>query len=379
MLLIITSTGGCRDTAYATILVSPTTTACHASFFDSAYGRSVYFISSLSSTPSPDSIVERHWTFGDGTSLGGNVVVPFHQYANAGTYTVCLRINAASGCKDSVCHTITVTNPNTTCHAIFTVNDSTNTAQFMSYNSTAPTGDSIITRNWSFGDGSGLGGNIVAPLHTYAQSGTYVVCLTISTHNGCQSSYCDSITIVVPPPPCVANFKYLKTTPNTVLFNSGASMAAPGDSIISRRWTFGDGSVLLGNVVSPSKTYQQYAMYNVCLRISTASGCISEKCVNVRVGDSTIIVDTSVKVQILSVFPVPATTQITTLIWSKYNGVTAEIAVIDIYGVKKWSTRKTLFSSTNSFVIPTNSLLAGPYTLRVTTIFGVLSKRFYKL
>lgn len=377
--LIIVSTSGCRDTAYSIVAVAPNTHICHAAFSDSALNNLAYFFSGNSYTSIQDSIIERRWTFGDGTAMTGNVVNPIHQYAHNGTYTVCLRIISSSGCRDSVCKSVVVGNTIPICTSYFTyTNTSQNTVQFNSTSSYTSPGDSIIQRYWNFGDNIALGANIPNPLHTYSASGIYNVCLTIITARGCQNTFCKSITIVLPPH-CTAIYKYVKLNQKTLQFNSGSSATDPNDSIVQRKWTFGDGSTMTGNIVSPVKTYAFSGLYNVCLRIQTAKGCVSEACIAIRVGDSTVNVDTSKKVEILSIYPNPATTQFTSLIWSRFSGVTAELAIIDIYGIKKWTSRKLFSAGNNFYIIPTNFLLTGPYTFRVTTLFGIRSKRFYKL
>ena len=465
--LIIVSASGCRDTAHATVTVAGVAVSCHAYFIDSVSGGIVHFNSIYSTTGTGDSIVERHWTFGDPNSssntLGGNVVAPSHTYSANGTYTVCLKITSARGCHDSICKTVAVTGVQANCVAYFVFTTISLNAAFSSTSSSAPTGDSIIHRYWSFGDSISLGGNVVSPYHTYQYSGAYNVCLTIVTAKGCTKTLCKTVTVtitcpvpsftttingnvvtfnssnitvlagdtiiqrqwqfgdstdlggnVVSPshtyahagtyqvclaihtsrgcvstacstvvitnvPSCVALFKYVKASQKALQFQSGGSMAAPGDSIVSRKWTFGDGTTLIGNVVNPLKTYQAVAIYNVCLRIQTASGCVKEVCQTIRVGDSAVIVDSAKKVEIISLNPNPVTSQFTTIIWSKYSGVSAQLAILDIYGITKWTVTKSLLSGNNAFVIPTSALLAGPYTFRVTTLFGIKSRKFYKL
>ena len=48
---------------------------------------------------------------------------------------------------------------------------------------------------WDFGDGSM--DTISNPTHTYAASGTYEVCLYAIDSNGCDSTFCDSVTILI--------------------------------------------------------------------------------------------------------------------------------------------------------------------------------------
>ena len=64
--------------------------------------------------------------------------------------------------------------------------------QFNSSGSQAslPSPDEIISRYWSWGDGSPImGGNIVNPSHVFEKAGSYEICIKIVTHNCCSSYY----------------------------------------------------------------------------------------------------------------------------------------------------------------------------------------------
>lgn len=50
-------------------------------------------------------------------------------------------------------------------------------------------GNSPLTYSWNWGDGSPTD-NIALPSHTYANAGTYTICLTISDANGCSDVHC---------------------------------------------------------------------------------------------------------------------------------------------------------------------------------------------
>ena len=54
-------------------------------------------------------------------------------------------------------------------------------------------GTGIFQYLWNFGDGSSSTEEY--PTHTYASSGTYQLCLTISDNAGCADTYCQSITV----------------------------------------------------------------------------------------------------------------------------------------------------------------------------------------
>ena len=127
------------------------------------------------------------WDFGDGnTSTQEN---PSHTYASPGTYTVCL--TASNACEtDSTCGTVTITCPVPTADWVHTATD-LNAAFF------ADTTGNPTNWLWDFGDGNTS--TQENPIHTYAASGTYTVCLTAT--NACGSdSICGSVSIICPLP-----------------------------------------------------------------------------------------------------------------------------------------------------------------------------------
>jgi PKD repeat protein len=72
---------------------------------------------------------------------------------------------------------------------VYKASDSTQLISFKNRNQ----GLSIVSYNWNFGDGSLS--DLPNPEHVYDEPGTYYVCLTIVTSQGCLSTFCDSIII----------------------------------------------------------------------------------------------------------------------------------------------------------------------------------------
>jgi PKD repeat protein len=383
--LTIKTAAGCEKTTCITINITPPA-QCNAAFTSSALmvttpGWSVKFNSNISTAN--DTIVERKWTWGDGTSTGGNIVDPTHVFLTNGTYTVCLKIRSANGCSDSTCSTITVPFPSQLyCAANFTYTPQGQLVKFNGRSSAVPAGDSIIQYKWEYGDGQIQTGLLPEPQHQYAQTGLYNVCLTIKTSRGCESKTCKAI--VVPQATivqCVPHFTFERVlgAARTIRFNSATSWVPTNDSIIERKWTFGDGSTpLLGNVVNPLKQYATGGIYTACLRIKTALGCINEFCQPVPVDSGYVTPPNSGLVKIISLYPNPCTVQLSTVVWCGVTNLSAQLAIYDVYGVRKWSVQKTLLAGNNFTVIPTSQLASGPYFFRVTTMYGVQSKPFYK-
>ena len=384
--LYITSARGCKDSVCKPVVVPPTQAQCRAEWYHeiaplpTVTGTIVKFHSQQSTTASGDSIVSRRWKFGDGTGLDGNVVHPVHVYLQPGIYTVCLYITSARGCKDSVCKPIVIPPHTFRCQPKFTHLATALNVKFNSAPSQVAPGDSIVNRFWTFGDGTS-GGNLAEISHTYQRAGEYVVCLRIQTRRGCMETWCKKIAIVNVAGNCVPYFtaEQIPAAVRTMKFNSNASYSQlPGDSIIERNWTFGDGSSLGGNVINPTHQYNVRGAYTVCLKLKTRLGCDTRWCREIMV-QGTDSTNTGDAVKIVSLYPVPVSTTLNAIIWSRYNNVNSTLAIYDVYGVKKWSQNKLLSTGNSTHQIPVSQLANGPYIFRVSTIYGVVSRNFYKV
>ncbi len=249
------------------------------------------------STPlaSTDSI---RWTFGDGSS--SNQVNPVHTYANPGTYTVCLRIikylpGSNTPCIREICKTVVVTQPCTLVADFNWTVTQTNPLRIEFHNLSTPLAATDSIR-WTFGDGSSS--NQVNPVHTYANAGTYTVCLRIIKYlpgntTPCIREICKTV-VVTQPCTLVADFNWTvtQTNPLRIEFHNLSTPLAATDSI---RWTFGDGSS--SKQVNPVHTYAIAGTYTVCLRIikylpGSNTPCIREICKTVVITQPcTLVVD----------------------------------------------------------------------------------------
>jgi PKD repeat protein len=137
------------------------------------------------------------------------------------------------------------------------------------------------TNRWLFGDGSAavVTSNAVVT-HQYAQPGEYEVKHFIEKPNyNCKDSVVKKI-IIPNADTCHAGFEWQAAptvppgiSPYTFLFKN--TSLAPG-GIHSASWKFGDGGS--SNDLNPTHAYSQPGNYQVCLRIETNAGCISELC-----------------------------------------------------------------------------------------------------
>jgi PKD repeat protein len=279
----------CSDTLCYTIFVQDTLPAvCNmvAAFVadTSMQSNSVAFFNQSTSNVTINSYV---WNFGDGNL--SDLANPTHVYNSAGSYTVCLTIessslNGAPPCTSTYCQVVNIIDTiNCNVPASFVwLQDSTHIGTVV-FNSTSTGMDTTTLVMWDFGDGSTFSG--LNAIHTFAHSGTYLVCMTQTTSNGCVSNSCISIDVTVDnPAPCnlVASFDALPA-PNTnnVFVFSNTSLNCDPNSLIT--WSFGDGTSATGNNISHS--YNQPGNYLVCMQVAMSNTCFSDTCIYLSVNN----------------------------------------------------------------------------------------------
>ena len=217
-----------------------------------------------------------YWDFGDGTT--STLQNPVHTFPNSGNFNVCMTIseldtNGTAICTDTYCENTAVG----ICVASFSsyTDSINNTVDFYDYST-----GTINSWSWDFGDGTTS--TLQNPVHTFANSGYYNVCLTASHHdlNGlviCTDTYCANTAVNVPTTPdyfCDVDFYHSQSNPGIIDFTDASFANLDGvDVITSWTWTFGDGTT--SNLQSPSHTYSHPGVYNAALTIFTAEGCSS--------------------------------------------------------------------------------------------------------
>ncbi|MFN8253190.1 MAG: PKD domain-containing protein [Ferruginibacter sp.] len=228
------------------------------------------------------------WTFGDGTSISGlqsdpNVANPTHNYAQAGVYTVCIRIKrnittaGTTPCVREYCKTVVVASPCNFQVAFIMHRDSLVPRKVIFTNMTIVP-SATATATWSFGDGTAASSwNAV---HEYAQPGTYIVCLTVSIAPNCTKTSCDTIIIPTPAPDCrnLSKFTFEKVVGDNQKYKFTPDFISAATQYT---WTFGDGTGSHDPVAV--HRYAQAGVYIVCLTAWNGPNCASTTCKEVRV------------------------------------------------------------------------------------------------
>lgn len=212
------------------------------------------------------------WDFGDGN--GSAQAFPTHTYNAPGMYNVCLTVTDNTGCVDTSCVMLTVTQGGPSgCDASF----------FASSPQMGPLGGAFVTFTavsslqtsyfWDFGDGNTGFGHQANNL--YITPGNYTACLIVTGLNGCSDTSCQ--TIVVPPfsVPCNASFSSM------VGANNQVSLMADFSGYSDYAWDLGDGNSASGQNVT--HTYAAAGTYTVCLTVfDSISNCVDSLCLPVQ-------------------------------------------------------------------------------------------------
>ncbi|RMG61911.1 MAG: PKD domain-containing protein [Bacteroidetes bacterium] len=260
------SLGGCTDTFCDTVyLIAPPN--CQAIFGFDTLGLTADF-TDFSVYDSTNGGASYLWDFGDGNT--STSVDPSHTYGAAGVYVVCLTIIAPDGCTATGCQLVTVGGSASNCVADFSTSPAGPTTMVF-------TAQQPIFAPWSYtwdlGDGTVTSG---APLyvHTYAQPGTYLVCLTVSdTASGCSATFCDTVQ-VGGGTFCQADFVYNLSASGQASFTN---LSLPADPWVSFQWDFGDSTY--STAVNPTHTYNGQGPWTVCLTLlDSMTGCSSTTC-----------------------------------------------------------------------------------------------------
>ena len=245
------------------------------------------------------------WNFGDGHDTCINYPSNYtglyqvgHQYANNGTYQVCVIIHYDGGCTATKCRSILIGNPPpppATCEADFeriqtAANPLNNYFRALPSNSNNRKPSEIC---WRFGDGhdtcitytENYTGQY-AVNHIYNHPDNYEVCVRITYYGGCQAYKCRLIH-VSGPDRCEANFEKIPS-PNTMPLQVFLK-ALPSHNNNRKPsricWNFGDGHDTCINYTENytgqylvSHRYAHPDSFNVCVSIRYYGGCEAQKC-----------------------------------------------------------------------------------------------------
>ncbi|MCX6282208.1 MAG: PKD domain-containing protein [Bacteroidetes bacterium] len=210
-------------------------------------------------------LITWNWDFGDpGSGINNNSSMqnPFHIYSSGGTYQVKLIVLNINNCSDTIIKPVIVSSKPSAHYKADTVCKGSPT-QFT--DQSAANSGSIISWNWSFGDG--VTSTLPNPTHTYAQAGVYNAILTVLNSFNCQSDTTGQVLVKAPP---AALFSHDNACSGSATQFHDLSTTTAG--VINKwHWEFGDGDT--SNLQNPSHTYATAGIYNVVLTVTSTQNC----------------------------------------------------------------------------------------------------------
>jgi len=211
-------------------------------------------------------VTQFDWDFGDGNIQIGAFNTT-HVYADTGVFIVQYVIANEDGCIDTTLHPITIRDSvNAFIEAVQSGCELTDLT--IDLNVEIDVDEPINLVFWDFGDGNVMEG-LIDPQHTYADTGTYNVTVTIGTITGCPAT--SELQVHVSLDTAFVDFEYDIPPCNDYNAIFTDMSVEVGQPIVGWSWDFGDGNS--DTIQNPLYSYSGPGTYTVSLTIETTSGC----------------------------------------------------------------------------------------------------------
>ena len=220
------------------------------------------------STVSSGTIVSRVWNFGDGSPVDVTQN-PQHAYSLPGTYTVTLIVTSNTGCADTSTVPVTVYPLPV---ADFSVPSFCPGVQGTFTNQSAISSGSITSYSWNFGDGS-ASSTLQSPAHTYSQSNTFNVSLSVTSNNGCVHDTTKAVTVSASP---LAAFSATGGCISGATALTDLSTVTSPSTISSWAWDIDNNGTTDYSTASATHTFPTAGTYNVLLTVVSSAGCTDD-------------------------------------------------------------------------------------------------------
>lgn len=192
--LTVSDAYGCSATDEVAINVSPLPEVAFEADITEGCPPLIVTFTSLNNT----NISGYAWNFNDPSSGSGNtsaLAQPVHAFTSPGTYNISLTVTSADGCSNN----LTISNM-ITVHQVPVANFTYVISDGGYDNAPVQFTDNSLNAAswlWKFGD-SNSGENtsvLPSPQHTYLTAGTFTVCLSVLSANGCGDTTCKDVNI----------------------------------------------------------------------------------------------------------------------------------------------------------------------------------------
>jgi len=278
--LTVADARGAAHSTTQTITVGGTPPTAEFSFSPSApsAGQLIFFNAQASRPATGRQLVSYEWDFGSGRT--GSGITTSKQYDTPGTYAVTLTVTDDAGQSDTDVRTVTVgaNSPLTVSLSASPASAATNQVVLFTATATGSPTSPILDYRFKFDDGTGdVVGTASTTTHRFAAAGVYGVTVTVRDSANRTATGLATVTItasgVGPGNPPTPIFTFSPTSPNvnqTVFFNGTGSTTAPGTTITSYAWDFGNGVTASGP--TPTHAFNAAGTFVVRLTVTNSAG-----------------------------------------------------------------------------------------------------------
>lgn len=271
--LTVTDGRGGSATAQATVTINNVApTANINSPASGNEGQNISFDGSGSSDPGPNDTLSFSWNFGDGST--GSGVTTSHVYRDNGTFTISLTVTDKDGASGSTSTTITINNVAPTANVNASPGgDEAPAGTVVSFDGSGSSDPGLadtLTYRWNFGDGTPAANGPAAIDHTYNDSGSYTVSLTVTDNDGASNTTTVNVTINNVPPTANAGGPY-NTTVDTPVTLSGSGSDIPADPL-TYNWDLDNNGTFETAGQTVDFTSSTTGTYTVVLQVSDDDG-----------------------------------------------------------------------------------------------------------
>jgi PKD repeat protein len=273
--LTVTDDAGQKDTDARAVTVgvnSPLSVALAATPSTATTNQTVLFTATATGAPTSP-IVDYRFSFADGT---GDVITASptttHRFATAGVYGVTVTVRDSANRTATGLATVTITGgggSGGTPVSNFTFSPTSpsvnQTVFFNGSGSTTPSGTTITSYAWDFGDGTTA--SVASPTHAYTMPGSFVARLTVTNSAGQTGTSTQTVSVGAPLQARITATPTTGTTTTTFFFDARTSTPGTGTFITSYRFTFGDGTFQDSSSPTATHTFAAAGSYTVTVTI----------------------------------------------------------------------------------------------------------------
>ena len=126
----------------------------------------------------------------------------------------------------------------------------------------------IASYDWSWGDGQNSAG--ATSSHTYSETGTYTVRLTVTDSGGLTGTVTKSVSVTAPPANAAPTAAFTSTVNNLAVGVDASTSTDSDGTIVSWEWAFGDGTTATGE--TSSHVYATAGTFTVSLTVTDNGG-----------------------------------------------------------------------------------------------------------